>query len=161
MERGLGPSWHRPRLAQRPAWQPMQRVDAGWDDVKIAHYLGEVPAPALLPYMLASMASKDEFRRVAAVNHLGAYRDPRATDALLGALKDRASFVRFCTIERLGDAGDPNAIKPLLLFARETALSKRFAYLAACAKNAVSKIHAAARRSGGPKGAAKKSKKKR
>ncbi len=89
----------------------------GWDDLKIAHYLGGVPAPALLPHLLASMASKDEYRRVAAVNHLGAFRDPRATDALLGALKDRASFVRFCAIERLGDAGDQIAIEPLLLFA--------------------------------------------
>ncbi len=66
----------------------------GWDDLKIAHYLGGVPAPALLPYLQTSMSSKDEHRRVAAINHLGAYRDPRATAALLGALKDRASFVR-------------------------------------------------------------------
>jgi HEAT repeat protein len=118
----------------------------GWDDLEIAHYLGEVPAPALLPYLMASMASKDEHRRVAAVNHLGAYRDPLATDALLGALKDRASFVRFCAIERLGDAGDQNAIKPLQLFAREAALSKRFAYLAACAKEAVKKIRSRRKR---------------
>jgi HEAT repeat protein len=136
-------------------------VARGWDDLKIAHYLGGVPAPALLPCLLASMASKDEHRRVAAVNHLGAYRDPMATDALLGALKDRTSFVRFCAIERLGEAGDPKAIKPLQLFAREAALSRRFAYLAACAKDAVKKIRAGAQGQSGPEGAAKKSTKKR
>jgi HEAT repeat protein len=133
----------------------------GWDDLKIAHYLGAVPAPALLPYLLATMASKHEHQRVAAVNHLGAYRDPRATEALLGALKDRTSFVRFCAIERLGEAGDDNAIKPLQQFAREAVLSKRFFYLATCAKSAIKKIRATARGASRPRGSAKKSKKKR
>jgi HEAT repeat protein len=133
----------------------------GWDDFKIAHNLGAVPVPALLPYLMASMASKDEQQRVAAVNHLGTHRDPRATGALLDALEDRTSFVRFCAIERLGDAGDQNAIKPLQEFAREAALSKRFFYLAACAKGAVRKIRAAARGASRPQGTAKKSKKKK
>jgi HEAT repeat protein len=126
----------------------LSQVNArGWDDHKIAHYLGQVTAPALLPYLVAAMASKDEHQRVAAVNHLGAYRDPRATEALLGALKDRASFVRFCAIERLGEAGDESAITPLHQFARDAALSKRFFYLAACAKAAIKKIRATARAS--------------
>jgi HEAT repeat protein len=129
----------------------------GWDDLKIAHYLGAVPAPALLPYLVASMASKHEHQRVAAINHLGAYRDPRATEALLGALRDRTSFVRFCAIERLGETGDPNAIKPLQQFAGEAEQSKRFHYLAACAKDAIKKIRAAARGTRRPQRAAKKS----
>jgi HEAT repeat protein len=133
----------------------------GWDDLKIAHYLGAIPAPALLPYLLATMASKHEHQRVDAVNHLGAHRDPRATDALLGALEDRTSFVRYCAIERLGEAGDPNAIEPLLRFAKEAEGSKRFFYLAACAKNAIRKIRAGARGPSRPKRAAKKSTKKR
>jgi HEAT repeat protein len=130
----------------------------GWEDLKIAHYLGGVPAPPLLPYLLAAMASKHELQRLAAVNHLGAYRDPRATAALIRALKDRASLVRFCAIERLGDAGDQNAIEPLHRFAREASLSKRFFSLAACAKAAVRKIRTAARGSSQTRASTKKPK---
>jgi hypothetical protein len=130
-------------FARADAGRVLSRLAArGWSDIKIAQYLGAVPDPAILPYVLALLASKQAIERSTAVNYLGAYRDGEATTALLGALNDRSSFVRFSAIERLADAGDPSAIPPLERFAAEVAGSKRFGYLAASAKAAIDKIRA-------------------
>lgn len=121
----------------------LEKVKArGWNDARIASYLGGVPDPCFLPYVTARLGNASQVDRVAAVIHLGLHRDPRATDALLRALKDRVSFVRFCALEALGRAGDPRAVEALQRFADEIAGSKRDGYLANVAREAVEKIQA-------------------
>jgi hypothetical protein len=117
----------------------------GWDEKRIGSYLGAVPDPRFLPYVIAQLGDASHFERVDAVNHLALHRDPRATEALLGALKDSVRFVRFCAVEALGEAGDPRAVYPLRRFAKEAEASKRDAYLADVARSAIKKIRAASR----------------
>jgi hypothetical protein len=117
-----------------------------WDDLRIALYLGSVPAPEILPYVLTLAANKEPETRRTAINDLALHRDPRATDALIAALRDRSSSVRFSAIERLGDLGDPRAIEPLRSFAIESQASVRHAYLGESAKAAIKKIQANVRK---------------
>jgi hypothetical protein len=109
----------------------------GWSDPLIAGYVGRVPDPRVLPYLVARLASKEPLDRAAAVNDLAVQRDPRATDALVRALRDRSSFVRVLAIERLGDLGDPRAIEPLQALVKRSARSP---HVARCAKAAIARI---------------------
>lgn len=95
----------------------------GWSDDRLAYYVGSVPDPRVLPYLLVRVASKEPLDRVAAVNDLAGHRDPRAVDALIAALRDRSSDVRSGAAESLGVLRDPRAVEPLQALVKRNARS--------------------------------------
>lgn len=112
-------------------------VGRGWSDERIAHYVGSVRDPRVLPYLLARLASKEPLDRAAVVNELAGHRDPRAVDALIGALRDRSPDVRGGAAESLGGLGDPRAVEPLLALVKR---SGRSPYVVRCAEAAIAKL---------------------
>lgn len=117
----------------------------GWDARRIALYLGSVPDPQLLPYLIVLLGDDEPLTRWAAVNNLALHGDSRATKAVVGALRDRSSDVQSAAVEALGRMGDLAGIEPLKEFAKRVSASKRRAWLGGVARNSIKKIRAARR----------------
>jgi HEAT repeat protein len=115
----------------------------GWDARRIALYLGSVPDPRILPYLIELLGDREPLNRSAAVNYLALHRDPRATEAVARALRDRSSDVRYAAVEALGRMGDLAGIASLEEFAERVSSSKRHAWLGGVARESIQKIHAA------------------